>query len=50
MTLDQAQKEELKHCKDCLKVLLQPVMVELVKDYDAVVARYKDRIELLSKE
>ncbi len=48
--MDQSQKEELKHCKDCLKVLQQPVMIDLINGYDEVVARYKERIDSLSKE
>jgi len=43
-------KETLKHYKDCLKVLVQPCMRELVKDYDVVVQRYKDLIESQEKQ
>lgn len=43
--MNQDQKEELKHCKDCLKVLQQPQMVGLVNDLELIIAKYKSRID-----
>lgn len=42
-------KDTLKHCKDCLKMLNHPGMSDLVANYDVIIHRYRDLVDLFTK-